>query len=1085
MADIAQLGYQVDSSGLVEANQALDKNAESADRAGRATEKFEADYNRMTKAIDDGARSIRDSMGGSSAAIVSELQTLNRTQSQMLGGVTQLLEGLGKLDGRLGTTAAGLREVASESTASAAATSKQAKASEDSAAALAAQDERYRGIAQRALEFAEANRQGNRSERGLADEMRNSQHAFTDRVAIEARMGTERERMARRAAQLQQAEARATAETQKAARATELRELNLRKLTGQIDPTIAKLDRLAAMEEKLERAAKAGALKPEQFAQYQAKIDAARAATLRMGAASDLATQKIGSLNLKSVETQQSIASMTRALVTGQWGEAQASITSLTARTGIMSAAFSAGGVAIMGTAAAAGAVALAYYSAWKEGRDFDRLVISVGGSAGVTTDQLIAQRNEIGRASGAYSEASESLNILIASGRTYGDVLDEMARSSVNMATLTGKSISTTTGEVMSLAEGGSEALVKLNEKYGFLTLSVFRNIEAIREQKGDYKAAEEAISELDIVMADRAANMVESAGYVERAWKKVISDFKLAAQEIKGIGAQGVDAEIGRIETYLRLQGGEGYAADNARKRLLELSLIKAQQEEEAYLAGQRAQYNKDAIAAEAQANRESAGALQAIEGRLAGLDRESAKLAARNKIIEDYNKLSIRDPGNARLFDGSQERLIAAAEKAVDQTWNRKDRSGRGTDPTQSMIQRLERQIALNLEQVEATDKLTATERLLVQVRSDLERAGTKGSAAGRSRVQTLLAEAEASGKAAAAEQQRRRDLAANTALTEQLAQAERLRQQQTDIDLLGISRGADVTEHLRRQLDIQRQYLSEVEKLDRQQRNANSAVSAQEYQIELQLLADSRDRMLAIEGDYQRRRMEMQSDWRNGATRALDDYLSAGRNVAGQFESAFTNAFGGMEDAIAKFASTGKISFSDLVNSIISDLARIAARQMITGLVGNLFGQSWATQNGIGAPIQVGGDIYGKREYGGSVYGGRSYQVGERNKPELLTTPSGQYLIPGDNGRVDPIRAVNGGGGGGSMGTPVVNVNLIGAPEGTTASARPNGSGGFDLEVIVGQLEGRMASNYAQGYGPLYSAVKSRHALKDAV
>ncbi|GIX17696.1 MAG: hypothetical protein KatS3mg119_1882 [Rhodothalassiaceae bacterium] len=53
---------------------------------------------------------------------------------------------------------------------------------------------------------------------------------------------------------------------------------------------------------------------------------------------------------------------------------------------------------------------------------------------------------------------------------------------------------------------------------------------------------------------------------------------------------------------------------------------------------------------------------------------------------------------------------------------------------------------------------------------------------------------------------------------------------------------------------------------------------------------------------------------------------------------QFELArrtVQDAFQGMEDALVKFVTTGKLSFRDLVDSILADLARLAIRQAIIG------------------------------------------------------------------------------------------------------------------------------------------------------
>lgn len=61
------------------------------------------------------------------------------------------------------------------------------------------------------------------------------------------------------------------------------------------------------------------------------------------------------------------------------------------------------------------------------------------------------------------------------------------------------------------------------------------------------------------------------------------------------------------------------------------------------------------------------------------------------------------------------------------------------------------------------------------------------------------------------------------------------------------------------------------------------------------------------------------------------RYADEATDTWKNVAGAVESAFK----GMEDALTEFVMTGKLSFTDLANSIISDLVRIQIQQSVTG------------------------------------------------------------------------------------------------------------------------------------------------------
>ena len=61
--------------------------------------------------------------------------------------------------------------------------------------------------------------------------------------------------------------------------------------------------------------------------------------------------------------------------------------------------------------------------------------------------------------------------------------------------------------------------------------------------------------------------------------------------------------------------------------------------------------------------------------------------------------------------------------------------------------------------------------------------------------------------------------------------------------------------------------------------------------------------------------------------------LEQFAQSAFKFADQAEQAVVNAFKGMEDALVKFVTTGKLNFSDLARSIIADLTRMLVRAAI--------------------------------------------------------------------------------------------------------------------------------------------------------
>lgn len=114
--------------------------------------------------------------------------------------------------------------------------------------------------------------------------------------------------------------------------------------------------------------------------------------------------------------------------------------------------------------------------------------------------------------------------------------------------------------------------------------------------------------------------------------------------------------------------------------------------------------------------------------------------------------------------------------------------------------------------------------------------------------------------------------------------------------------------------------------------------------------------------------------------SGSIRGLRSYSNEAMNLAKGIEGAWTGGFTAMEDAMVKFTMTGKLSFQDMANSIISDLMRIAIRSSITGPLASGLG-SLLNFGGGSSPIttpgftnaNLSGSIWGSGFHSGGVVG----------------------------------------------------------------------------------------------------------------
>ena len=271
---------------------------------------------------------------------------------------------------------------------------------------------------------------------------------------------------------------------------------------------------------------------------------------------------------------------------------------------------------------------------------------------------------------------------------------------------------------------------------------------------------------------------------------------------------------------------------------------------------------------------------------------------------------------------------------------------------------------------------------------------------------------------------------------------------------------------------------------------------------------------------------------------GLVRGLQNYANEATNLGKQLEGAVTNAFQGMEDAFVNFVQTGKMEFTDLANSIIADLMRIAVRASITGPLANSFGgivsgigsfigglfsggmissgsaitaasgSNYAINgalpnlpgagSGMGMAMAHGGVMSGGtlHDYSNTVvtqptlFGYGKHYTTYAHGAGLMGEAGPEAIMPltrtssGDLG----VRAVPMFGGSySSSGGPEVNINIYnetGTQMEAQGQIRQDSFGNFNLDVIVTQIEQNMVSNAKAGRSPYTSYLDTTRGLNRA-
>lgn len=192
--------------------------------------------------------------------------------------------------------------------------------------------------------------------------------------------------------------------------------------------------------------------------------------------------------------------------------------------------------------AAAVGALATAFHAGATEAEGMAKALVLSGNAASTSVNQLTAISESVSKATGATKGAVVSAleSIVNAGGVTAGN-LERVSTATIKMSKATGESVDDIVKKFSDLAKDPVKASETLNEKYNYLTASVYKQIKALEDQGKATEAAALAQKEFADTLSSRSDEMIGNVGNLEKAWNGVKGAIVGAWDAAKGIGRVG----------------------------------------------------------------------------------------------------------------------------------------------------------------------------------------------------------------------------------------------------------------------------------------------------------------------------------------------------------------------------------------------------------------------------------------------------------------------------------------------------------------------------------------------------------------
>ncbi|HHL1361326.1 TPA: phage tail length tape measure family protein [Klebsiella pneumoniae] len=352
-----------------------------------------------------------------------------------------------------------------------------------------------------------------------------------------------------------QAGERAATSAGKVTKATDEEKQSLSELLDRIDPVNAALNKLDKQQQDLAKFKSKGMVDTDTFDLYSKKIEETR--NRLTGFRDDLG--KTGQSAAQTAFAMRMIpAQMTDIIVGLSTGQSPFMV--LMQQGGQLKDMFGGIGPAIKGVggyvlglinpvtlaAAAVGVLGLAYYKGSQEQDEFYKSLTLNGNLVGKTTGQLADMAARVSVvANSTTGVTAATLNQIVSSGKVAAESLERVTTAVVEISDATGIATEKLVGDFNDIAADPVAAITKLNDQYHFLTLATYNQIKALQDEGNQQDAARVATDAYANAMQQRANDIHQNLGILERAWDSLAKTAKGAWDAMLDIGREQTGTE------------------------------------------------------------------------------------------------------------------------------------------------------------------------------------------------------------------------------------------------------------------------------------------------------------------------------------------------------------------------------------------------------------------------------------------------------------------------------------------------------------------------------------------------------------